>query len=197
MGIILASSSPRRIELLKKLNLKFKIIPTKIDENIDEQEPVKHVLTLSELKAREVFKNNNENQIIIAADTIVYYKQILGKPKNYNDAFKMLKTLSGKWHSVYTGVFVVFPNETVSFYEKTDVKFKKLSDELIEFYLSSGEAFDKAGAYGIQGLGSVLVEKINGDFFNVMGLPISKLWDLLWSRGIINETKRKIDEKRS
>jgi septum formation protein len=191
MKIILASSSPRRIELLKRLNLNFKTIPAEIDENIDEKEPINHVLTLAELKAKEVFKKSEKGQVIIAADTIVYYKQIIGKPKDYNDAFKMLKTLSGKWHSVYTGVFILFPNEAVSFYEKTDVKFKRLSDELIEFYLSSGEAFDKAGAYAIQGLGSILVEKISGDFYNVMGLPISKLWDLLWSRGIINEAKRK------
>lgn len=191
MKIILASSSPRRIELLKRLNLNFKTIPAEIDENIDEKEPINHVLTLAELKAKEVFKKSEKGQVIIAADTIVYYKQIIGKPKDYNDAFKILKTLSGKWHSVYTGVFILFPNEAVSFYEKTDVKFKRLSDELIEFYLSSGEAFDKAGAYAIQGLGSILVEKISGDFYNVMGLPISKLWDLLWSRGIINEAKRK------
>lgn len=191
MKIILASSSPRRIELLKRLKLNFKTIPAEIDENIDEKEPINHVLTLAELKAKEVFKKSEKGQVIIAADTIVYYKQIIGKPKDYNDAFKILKTLSGKWHSVYTGVFILFPNEAVSFYEKTDVKFKRLSDELIEFYLSSGEAFDKAGAYAIQGLGSILVEKISGDFYNVMGLPISKLWDLLWSRGIINEAKRK------
>lgn len=191
MKIILASSSPRRIELLKRLNLNFKTIPAEIDENIDEKEPINHVLTLAELKAKEVFKKSEKGQVIIAADTIVYYKQIIGKPKDYNDAFKMLKTLSGKWHSVYTGVFILFPNEAVSFYEKTDVKFKKLSNELIKFYLSSDEAYDKAGAYAIQGLGSILVEKISGDFYNVMGLPISKLWDLLWSRGIINEAKRK------
>jgi septum formation protein len=191
MKIILASSSPRRIELLKRLNLNFKTIPAEIDENIDEKEPINHVLTLAELKAKEVFKKSEKGQVIIAADTIVYYKQIIGKPKDYNDAFKILKTLSGKWHSVYTGVFILFPNEAVSFYEKTDVKFKRLSNEIIEFYLSSGEAYDKAGAYAIQGLGSILVEKISGDFYNVMGLPISKLWDLLWSRGIINEAKRK------
>lgn len=191
MKIILASSSPRRIELLKRLKLNFKTIPAEIDENIDEKEPINHVLTLAELKAKEVFKKSEKGQVIIAADTIVYYKQIIGKPKDYNDAFKILKTLSGKWHSVYTGVFILFPNEAVSFYEKTDVKFKRLSNEIIEFYLSSGEAFDKAGAYAIQGLGSILVEKISGDFYNVMGLPISKLWDLLWSRGIINEAKRK------
>ncbi|MDK2885501.1 MAG: nucleoside triphosphate pyrophosphatase [Thermosipho sp. (in: thermotogales)] len=196
MKIILASSSPRRIELLKKLNLKFKVIPAEIDENIEEKDPIKHVLTLSKLKAQNV-ANKSIGDIIIAADTIVFYKQILGKPKSYVDAYKTLKNLSGKWHSVFTGVCIVFPKETISFYEKTDVKFKKLSNELIEFYLSTGEAFDKAGAYGIQGYGSILVEKIRGDFFNVMGLPISKLWDLLWDRGIINETKGKTNKRRT
>ncbi|SHH30766.1 Maf family protein [Thermosipho atlanticus] len=195
MKIILASNSPRRIELLKKLQLQFKIQPPNIDEEINEKDPIKHVLTLSKLKAENVFKDFNS--IVIGADTIVFHKEIFGKPKDYLDAYNMLKSLSGTWHEVFTGVTILLKNESISFFERTKVKFKKLSDELIKYYLSTGEPFDKAGAYAIQGLGSILIEKIDGDFYNVMGLPISKLWDVLWNRGIISETKRKNFKQRS
>ncbi|MBO8160961.1 MAG: septum formation protein Maf [Thermosipho sp. (in: Bacteria)] len=183
MKIVLASSSPRRSELLKRLNIPFEIRPSNIKEEIEEKDPKNHVLILSKLKAKSVERKQNE--AIIAADTVVFYKSILGKPKDYSSAYEMLKNLSGKWHDVYTGVTLLIDNEEISFFEKTNVKFKQLSNELIEFYLKTGEPFDKAGAYGIQGFGSILVEKIIGDFYNVMGLPISKLWDILWNRGII------------
>lgn len=184
MKVILASKSPRRIELLKLLNLDFEVIPSNIDENIKEDNPEEFVKKLSKLKALSIKKKG----IIIGADTIVVYdNKIFGKPKDYNDAFNMLKTLSDKWHTVITGVTIKFEDdEIITFNEKTHVKFKKLSDELIDYYINIAKPFDKAGSYGIQELGSILVEKITGDYFNVVGLPISKIWDIFWNKKLIN-----------
>jgi len=191
MKIILASKSPRRIELLKLLKIDFEVIPSNIDENISEKDPKLLAEKLSYLKAMSIKKDG----VVLAADTVVTLdKEIFGKPRDYKDAFRMLKSLSGKWHTVITGVTIKFIDEVITFSEKTNVKFKNLSKELIEFYINTAKPFDKAGGYGIQELGSVLVEKIEGDYFNVVGLPISKVWDILWDRGIIDASKRKINK---
>jgi septum formation protein len=191
MKIILASKSPRRIELLKLLKIDFEVISSNIDENISEKDPKLLAEKLSYLKAMSIKKDG----VVLAADTVVTLdKEIFGKPRDYKDAFRMLKSLSGKWHTVITGVTIKFKDEVITFSEKTNVKFKNLSKELIEFYINTAKPFDKAGGYGIQELGSVLVEKIEGDYFNVVGLPISKVWDILWDRGMIDASKGKINK---
>ena len=174
IDVILASASPRREELLKFLYADFKIIPADIDETIDEDTDVYSVAeTLAIKKATSIKK---ENALIIGCDTIVILDgKILGKPKNSQDAYKMLSSLSGQVHEVVTGVCLCYGKNSYSFSETTQVMFNELSDEEISAYIMTGECNYKAGAYGIQGLGSLLVRKINGDFYNVVGLPISKL----------------------
>ncbi|MBB6062450.1 septum formation protein [Thermosipho japonicus] len=191
MKIILASKSPRRIELLKLLKIDFEVIPSNLDENIKERDPKLLAEKLSYLKAMSIKKDG----VVLAADTVVTLnKEIFGKPRDYKEAFRMLKSLSGKWHTVITGVTIKFKDEVITFSEKTNVKFKNLSKGLIEFYINTAKPFDKAGGYGIQELGSVLVEKIEGDYFNIVGLPISKVWDILWDRGIIDASKGEINK---
>lgn len=175
--MILASQSPRRRELLSLITENFRIIPAKGEEILPEKiSPENAVLTLSEQKADEIFAEN-KGELIIAADTIVAIDgKILGKPRDENDAFSMLKTLSGRVHEVFTGVCAVFPSgEKVRFFEETKVEFYPLSDEEINAYIKTGEPMDKAGAYGIQGKGALLVKRIDGDYYNVMGLPVAKL----------------------
>ena len=172
--IILASQSPRRQELLKLITNDFEIKVSNVDETLPSGiSPKDAVLYLSKIKA-EPFKS--ENDIVIGADTVVALDgKILGKPKNDENAREMLKFLSGKAHSVFTGVTLIKGDITRSFSVETKVKFFDLTDEEIDEYIKTGEPADKAGAYGIQGYGSLLVEKIDGDYFNVVGLPVSKL----------------------
>ncbi|MEN3041778.1 MAG: Maf family protein, partial [Fervidobacterium sp.] len=155
--IILASSSPRRKQLLRQLGLEFEIISPQLHEVIDpSKKPQEIVVELAKEKARSVRKKCSEGDIIISADTIVVYKKsILGKPANESEAFDMLSKISGKWHRVYTGVCLLVGNEEISFYEVTKVKFRKMEKEEIEYYVKTEEPLDKAGAYGIQGLGAV------------------------------------------
>lgn len=172
--IILASKSPRRKELLSLITENFVIKSAEVDESLPKGiQPDKAVEYLSKIKA-EPFRNDED--IIIGADTVVSIDGvILGKPKDRSNAFKMLKMLSGKYHSVFTGVTIIKPDSTKTFSVETRVKFFDLTDREINDYLDTGEPFDKAGAYGIQGKGSLLVEKIDGDYFNVVGLPVSTL----------------------
>lgn len=172
--IILASKSPRRKELLSLITENFVIKSAEVDESLPKGiQPDKAVEYLSKIKA-EPFRNDED--IIIGADTVVSIDGvILGKPKDRSDAFQMLKMLSGKYHSVFTGVTIITPDSTKTFSVETRVKFFELTDREINDYLDTGEPFDKAGAYGIQGKGSLLVEKIDGDYFNVVGLPVSTL----------------------
>ena len=176
--IILASKSPRRQELLKFITQDFTVKTAEVDETLPEKiSPADAVLYLSKIKA-EPFKN--ENDVVIGADTVVAIDgKILGKPSDKADARDMLRLLSGKTHSVFTGVTVFKGNDSKSFFSETKVTFFELSESEIENYISTGEPLDKAGAYGIQGFGSLLVEKIEGDYFNVVGLPVSKLNRLL------------------
>ncbi|MDE6470385.1 MAG: Maf family protein [Eubacterium sp.] len=172
--IILASKSPRRKELLSLITGDFVIKTADVDETLPKDiMPDKAVEYLSKIKA-EPF--NNGSDTIIGADTVVAIDGIiLGKPENRDDAFNMLKMLSGKYHSVFTGVTVIKPDNTITFSIETKVKFFDLTDEEINSYINTDEPYDKAGSYGIQGKGSLLVEKIDGDYFNVVGLPISTL----------------------
>ena len=182
--IVLASASPRRREILENIGLSFDIAVCDADENIvDKTIPVNlYVQELALLKASEAAKLDVGDSLIISADTVVYCDgKILGKPKDDEDAVKMLRMLSGKSHSVFTGVCVMRRKDMFSVCRsvQTEVVFKELSEVLIRAYVKTGESKDKAGAYGIQGKGSVLVEKIIGDYYNVVGLPVSTLCDVL------------------
>lgn len=185
--IILASSSPRRRELLKTMGLEFTIVSPEVEENLDKsKKPEEVVIELARKKAQAVEQKAGKGDIIISADTIVVYRNfVLGKPNDEKDAFNMLRKLSGKWHKVFTGVCVKTNEEELTFYEVTKVKFRKLNDEEIIYYVNTKEPLDKAGAYGIQGLGGAFVEKIVGDYTNVVGLPLPKLWKILFDRGIV------------
>ncbi|HJV30800.1 MAG TPA: Maf family protein [Bacillales bacterium] len=174
-NLILASSSPRRKELLENLHLSFDIFSSDVDESYDPNlSPAEVVMELADRKARAVF-NQHPHAFVIGSDTIVVLDgKILGKPTNEADAINMLNMLSGRQHEVYTGVSILSPENSTHFYERTEVLFWELTDEEIKAYVQSGEPFDKAGAYGIQQLGSMLVKKINGDYFAVVGLPLSR-----------------------
>lgn len=175
--MILASQSPRRKELLGFISSDFRVIPAVGEERVPEgASPEETVLQLSQQKAEEIFAEYKE-ETIIAADTIVTIDgEILGKPKDADHAFEMLRKLSGRVHSVFTGVCVIFEDGSVkSFAEETKVEFYELTDAEIAAYIATGDPMDKAGAYGIQEKGAANVKGIVGDFYNVMGLPIGKL----------------------
>ncbi|HCY77800.1 MAG TPA: septum formation protein Maf [Ignavibacteriales bacterium] len=181
--IFLASKSPRRRKLLNQLNLKFKSFSVEMDEMIYKNEiPSKAVIRLSKEKL-DLAKVRVKNGVIITADTIVVLnKMILGKPENKKDAFRILKLLSGKTHTVYTGysIYNSANNKTISEYEKTKVTFRVLTNEEIEDYIQGGSPMDKAGAYGIQDdFGAVFIKKINGCYYNVVGLPLAKFYHSL------------------
>lgn len=174
-NLILASSSPRRKELLETLRLSFAISSSEVDESFDPNlSPEEVVMELAERKAQAIFKDNPD-AFVLGSDTIVVAdNRILGKPADEAEAFSMLKSLSGKQHNVFTGVSIVSPSSSTRFYEKTEVWFWELTDDEIRAYVKSGEPLDKAGAYGIQQLGSMLVKKIHGDYFAVVGLPVAR-----------------------
>ena len=182
MNIILASSSPRRKEILQNANIKFEVKTSDIDETVlDGEMAISLVLRLALEKGMEISKKHPQ-ELIISADTIVVCdNQILGKPSDENDAIKMLTKLSARTHQVITGISLIHleTNKKIIDYVVSDVKFKQLSQQDIIDYVNTKESLDKAGAYGIQGYGAMLVEKIDGDYFNIVGLPISKLSDLL------------------
>lgn len=186
MKIILASSSPRRIEILNiffnNLIIKTPIVKEKIFNSYE-----KTVSYNSLLKANAIARKYNEN-IIIAADTIVYMDDILLKPKDKKDAENMLKKLSNNIHYVITGTSIVRfkDKKAFSFIEKTKVKFNEISNKDIELYLKNNEYIDKAGSYAIQGLSSVFIDSIDGEYFNVMGMPVKKLFNVLKEEFNIN-----------
>ena len=173
--MILASNSQRRQEILKDAGFNFRVITSNIEETSDKKIITERILDIAEKKMEQIAKNN-VNEFILAADTIVELdKNIFGKPKDREEAFKFLKLLSGKIHRVITAY--VFKNISKNILIRevviSEVKFFDLDDETINWYLDTGEPFDKAGAYGIQGYGRVLVEKIDGDYYSIMGFPIS------------------------
>lgn len=173
--LILASSSPRRKELLNNLHLTFDISSSEVDESFTPGlPPAEIVVDLAVRKARVIAKQHRSS-FVIGADTIVVADgQILEKPQKESEAYEMLSMLSGMTHAVYTGVAIIHGETVVSFYEKTDVTFWSLNENEIQAYIKSGEPFDKAGGYGIQGFGSMLVKQISGDYFAVVGLPVSR-----------------------
>ena len=173
--LILASGSPRRRELLSLITDEFEILVSGCDEFVPEGTPAEKVpAILAEQKALAVAKLRPEDTVIGSDTVVVLNDEIFGKPKDKAHAHAMLKALSGKKHFVYTGVAVAEKGKVRSFVQKTEVEFYELSDETIEKYIATGESMDKAGAYGIQGKGSVLVKGIVGDYFNVMGLPVAE-----------------------
>lgn len=180
--LILASSSPRRAKLMKEAGLDFIVEPSHIDEDLDDKlKPLDFVLELAKLKAQQVAKNH-ENDIVIGADTIVVYDdQILGKPKDEDDAYRMLKLLSNDRHIVFTAVAIVRNKEIKTFVSEAEVWMKNLSDLEIKNYIKTKEPMDKAGAYAIQGDGGNLVDHFKGDFFTIVGLPLKELLENLKS----------------
>ena len=189
MDIILASNSPRRKEILENTKIKFSIKGSQIDEVIKTNEsPKETVMRLAYEKALDVAKNNAES-LVIGADTIVVINDtILGKPKDETEAYDMIKMLSGKTHYVITGFALINLSlqKKVVDCEISKVTFKELSKECIKDYIQTKESLDKAGAYGIQGYGALLVNNIQGDYFNIVGLPISKISDCLKEHFDIN-----------
>ncbi len=178
--IILASKSPRRKELLSLLKLPFDIIEANIIETIDyDNDLVKEIEKLSYQKAAKVFSEHSD-AIVIGSDTIVKINnKVLGKPKSYEEAEEMLHMLSGNIHEVVTAVSILVDDKIDTFSSITEVEFFPLSDEEIETYISTNEPMDKAGAYAIQGDGAKFIKKINGDFYTVVGLPVSLLYNHL------------------
>ena len=184
MKVILASKSPRRVEILEKIVKEFEVVQSNFDENtIDFKGDIeKYVKDLSRNKAIEVSKRLNEPSIVIAADTVVFQDgKVLEKPKNEEDAFSMLSSLSGNTHKVYSGICLIntYDDTVVTDCDCTEVRFSELNPRQIRNYINSDEPMDKAGAYGIQGLGGAFVEGIKGCYYNVMGLPLNKLYKAL------------------
>ncbi len=178
--IILASTSPRRRELLRQLSLEFRVVPAQVDETFRAKSPTETALELARHKAAAVARQYPDH-LVIAADTVVVYQsQLLGKPRDYADAYRMLRLLAGDWHEVITGL--VFQLQEIDFLsskvELTRVHFKPLTDEEIEAYLAEGTALDKAGAYAIQGSFGLYVDRIEGCYYNVVGLPLARFGDL-------------------
>ncbi len=200
--IILASASPRRKELLEQIGLEFEICPAKGEEIITKTAPEEVVMELSKQKAEEVaamvssFGENHKeittpsDILVIGADTVVAYdEKILGKPTDEEDAKRTLTMLSGNTHSVFTGVTLVLIDKSgrageLVFYEKTDVKMHAMTEEEIDRYVATGEPMDKAGSYAIQGKCAIHIEKIDGDYNNVVGLPITRIYQELKNIGI-------------
>lgn len=184
--LYLASKSPRRREILETMGMTFELVSGDCPEIVNDWErPDQVVMSIALQKGLSAAKQFNQGELIISADTIVVSEgRILGKPRDREDAFKVLKDLSGKGHEVMTAFSIIEAgtfNKVVE-YVVTEVTFKDYDDDFINWYLDSGEPFDKAGAYGIQAKGALMVEKIDGDYFNVVGFPISKIVDVLKER---------------
>jgi septum formation protein len=180
--LLLASKSPRRQYLLKELGLDFEVRTKEVDESFPEQLKAAEIpLYLCEKKANAFDEELTDNTIVITADTIVWVNgHVLNKPQNFDDAVRMLQLLSGKMHEVYTGVCLKSKHKTTSFVALTKVYFKELSLEEIEFYIRNYNPYDKAGAYGAQEwIGYIAVDRIEGTYFNVMGLPVRELYEAL------------------
>lgn len=177
---ILASKSPRRNQLLQSLGLEFKVVTLEVEENYPRNLNKEEIpVFLAELKAKPFLTDLDENDLIITADTIVWFNgEVFGKPKDKADATQMLQRLSGNEHQVISGVCLTAQHKHKSFYSISNVQFKNLTSNEIEYYISEFKPFDKAGAYGIQEwIGSIGITHIEGSFYNVMGLPIQKLYE--------------------
>jgi septum formation protein len=180
VDVILASASPRRYELLKNLGLNFKVIPSHAEESHEKRVNMEEVVRANARLKGESVAKEYPDALVISADTIVVLgEHIMGKPKNEQEAFEMLKALSGQTHQVYTGLGLFNANRSALDAVCTQVRFRTLSDEEIWAYINTGEPFDKAGGYGIQGQGALLVEGIDGCYYNVVGLPLTRLFTML------------------
>lgn len=174
--VVLASASPRRKEILAQVGMEFDIIPAKGDEVITSSIPKEVVLELSRQKAEEIADMCDSDVLVIGADTVVALDdKILGKPKDYKEAFEMISSYRNRCHSVYTGVTITLGNKIKSFVSETKVYVYDITDEEIDAYIATNDCYDKAGGYGIQGYFSQYVERIEGDYFNVVGLPVARL----------------------
>ena len=189
--IILASGSPRRKELLLQIGIVPEIIVSHVEEKITSDVPSGVVMSLAEQKAVDVAEDMPEGAIVLGSDTVVAADgKILGKPKSHEEAYEMIKRLAGRSHQVYTGVCIVKKgtagekDTVVSFYDETDVNVSPMTEAEIREYADSEEPMDKAGAYGIQGYGSMFVSHLDGDYFCVMGLPVCTLAGMLRSAGV-------------
>lgn len=187
--MILASASPRRRELLEQGGIPFTVIPSQAEEKITTEQPGQVVEELSYLKCSDIYEKSLGDVLVIGADTVVASEgKILGKPSSQKDAVKMLQSLQGREHEVYTGVTIMAregnENRKKTFHEKTKVVFYPMSDEEIRSYVNTGEPMDKAGAYGIQGKSAVFIKEISGDYNNVVGLPLARLYQELKNMGI-------------
>ena len=183
MELILASVSPRRKELLEKIGLPFTVQPAMGEERITQKSPAAVVMELSRQKAEEIAAAQTEDCVIIGADTVVAKgEKIMGKPKDAADAKQMLRSIADDCHQVYTGVTLIRTGahpQSVTFQEKTDVCLYPISDAELDAYIASGDPMDKAGAYGIQGDFAIYVKRIAGDYYNVVGLPIGRVYQEL------------------
>jgi septum formation protein len=181
--LILASASPRRSQLLEQLGLRFVVDPSGIDETLEASwSPSQAVMTLARAKAEDVALRHPDADLVLGADTVVVFgAEILGKPLDATDAKRMLKQISGEWHAVFTGYTLVSPKdgEVIQSYARSDVRLRKLDDKEIEAYVATGEPLDKAGAYAIQELGTLLVAEIKGCYTNIVGLPLPAV-DAAW-----------------
>lgn len=184
----MASASPRRQELLKQIGISFEVMPSQKEEKADFSEPEKLVEALSAQKAEDIREQAaDDTALVIGADTVVCCDgRVLGKPKDEEDACRMLSMLQGRKHQVYTGVTLCWGREHLTFSERTEVEFYPMSREQILFYISTKEPMDKAGAYGIQGLGAMWVKGIEGDYNNVVGLPVGRLYQEMTARGLLD-----------
>ena len=186
MGLILASGSPRRRQLLEQIGLTFVVRSSDVDESVSPGlTPAQVVESLSARKGEAVAAEAVPGDLVLSADTVVALDgAILGKPRDRAEAEAMLTALSGRTHQVYTGVTLLQDGRRLTEHEVTAVTFRPLSPGEIAAYVSTGEPMDKAGAYGIQGLGALLVERLEGDYFNVMGLPLCRLGEMLAQFGV-------------
>ena len=189
--LILASASPRRKELLKNLGYAFSIEVCDLDENSDKTKPYELVMDLAQTKAKAIMDMHaGEDVIVIGADTVVANEsEILGKPRDLEHAKEMISSLQGKTHQVYTGVCLYWNNEKINqnltFYEKTDVEVYPMTTEEIEAYVATRECEDKAGSYAIQGLFSPYIKGISGDYNNVVGLPVARIYQEIRKLGLV------------
>lgn len=198
MNMILASASPRRKELLKKMGMEFVVFPAQGEEVITKEAPRDIVVELAQKKAQEIYEKTVatgavvDGSVVIGADTMVFLDEVrMGKPKDEKDAYEMLEKLQGRTHEVYTGVSIWFQENgnkiQYSFYEKTEVTMYRMSEKEINSYIATGDPMDKAGAYGIQGDGALYIEKINGDYNNVVGLPVARIYHEMRQLGLIEK----------
>ncbi len=186
MGIVLASASPRRKELLERMGLDFTVRVADMDETMDPfAHPADEVARVAALKAKAVYPLCHDGDVIIAADTIVVCDSlVMGKPRSESEAFSMLRRLSGREHQVMTGLCVLTDSYEETVTVTTTLRMRPLSDEEIRAYIATGEPMDKAGAYGIQGLAAMFVVGLDGDYYNVMGLPVCTLSMILRKCGV-------------